>query len=426
MKAVENFSLFENKENLLRLLYIWNLSRRTMNREKAMLIELQVMKLFHYNQLDLKELSLICVSFHKTETKFQTQIVEHITEKLIDELDTVEDPLCVASILKGIFSSEHKLEIELLDKLFDKLMNSPFGSNFLVLTRFLAIKRRYKNYDERLINVVIESFLKQDQVRIKELSRLLLNLLFFDVQLNAKQIGKFNEQFEKIKSTYAVYRVEYLLSVYALATHGLIRKEEIFNIYDPEFIKILRTKYNEINYFLMSLNNIIKLYGGSNYKDVALKDKELLKMFKNFESISKSEVYARFKKFEHYSSKLYLCYQTLKDSLDGRVHLIHILPGSKYPHIVISPKKTVLKDYPFEVSLHAATGLSLVRLPGPETICDKEKRKVNGYYKLENDLLKQMGFKLFELDNHLISHTASEIKLYLTEQVLDHLEKKTD
>lgn len=392
-----------------------------------MLIELQVMKYFYHNELDLKEIGLVCMAFHKTQTKFRTPLMERVTEKLIDEMDQTNDQMCVASLLKGIFSSEHRIDAALMDRLGDRLQaKNAFGESFLVLTKFLAIRKKYKVYDERLIDTILDVFAQQETVRIKELSRLLLNLLFFDVQLNARQIGKFNEQFEKIKSNYAVYRVEYLLSVFALASHGLIRKEEIFNIYDSEFIRVLRTKFGEVHFFALNLNNLLKLFGDSNYKDIAFKDRELLKIFSNFEMLSKSDVYARFKKFDRYPSKLYLCYQALKDSLEGRVHLVHLMPGSKYPQIVISPKKTVLKDYPFELAPNVGKGLCVVRVPGPEIFCDIQTQRPSGFYKMESELLKKMGFRLFELENSLISHTPSELKLYLAERVLDNLDRPNE
>ena len=46
---LENFKLFESKENLLRALYVLNLSRKPISSEKAMLIELQVMRYFYHN-----------------------------------------------------------------------------------------------------------------------------------------------------------------------------------------------------------------------------------------------------------------------------------------------------------------------------------------------------------------------------------------
>ena len=425
-KSLENFHLFETKEHLLRALYVLNLSRKPISNEKAMMIELQVMKYFYHNKLDLKEIGLVCMAFHKTQTKFRTPLMEHVAEKLVDEVgNQMNDQLCVSSILKGIFSSEHRLDASLLDRLGDRLQaTDAFSSSFLVLTKFLAIRKKYRRYDERLIGTVLDSFAQQDTVRIKELSRLLLNLLFFDVQLNAKQIGKFNEQFEKIKSKNALYRVEYLLSVYALASHGLIRKEEILTIYEAEFIRVLRSKHGEVPFFVMNLNNILKLFGDSNYKDVAFKDRELLKLFNNFESLSKTEVYARFKKFDRYPSKLYLCYQALKDSLEGRVHLVHLMPGCRYPQIVITPKKTILKDYPFPVAVNVGAGLSVVRIPAPDLYCDVESQRLSGYYKMENEMLRKMGFRLFELENNLVSHTTSELKLYLTEQVFDNLDEQ--
>lgn len=192
-KSLQNFNLFESKENLLRALYVLNLSRKQISSEKAMLIELQVMRYFYHNELDLKELGLICLSFHKTQTKFQTPLMERVAEKLIDELDRTKDTVCVASILKGIFSSDHRLDAAMIGRLGDKLQAmqvADLHGHFLVLTKFLSILKKYRIYDERLINSVLDSFAQQDSVRIKELSRLLLNLLFFDVQLNSKQIGK--------------------------------------------------------------------------------------------------------------------------------------------------------------------------------------------------------------------------------------------
>lgn len=221
---------------------------------------------------------------------------------------------------------------------------------------------------------------------------------------------------------YAPYRVEYLLSVYSLACHGLIRREEVANIYEPDFIRALRSNHGQCNYFLMNLNNILKLFGDANYGRIAYKDRDLLRTFRDFESLSKGEVYARFKKFERYPSKLYLCYQTLKDALGARVHLVHLLPGCKYPHIVISPQAIQLKDYPFEVAPGAAVGLSVVRIPSPEMYCDQRTQKLTGFYQMENDFLRKMGFRLFELENALVSHTASELRLYLSEQVLEHLD----
>ena len=428
-KSLENFHLFENKENLLRALYILNLSRKPINNEKAMLIELQVMKYFYHDELDLKEIGLVCMAFHKTQTKFRTPLMERVVEKLIDELDHMRDPLCVASILKGVFSSELRLDKSLINKLGDKLQTEDMfdnGSNFLVLSKFFSILKKYRIYDERAIGSVLDSFAQQETVRIKELSRLLLNLLFFDVELNARQIGKFNEQLEKIKSNYAVYRVEYLLSVYALASHGLIRKEEIFNIYESEFINVVRNKHGDIHFFAINLNNILKLFGDSNYKEIAFRDRELLRIFGNFESLSKSDLYARFKKFDRYPSKLFLCYQTLRESLEGRVHLVHLLPGCKYPQIVITPKKTLLKNYPFEVAVNAGAGMSIVRIPGPEVYCDAQTERLSGYFSLEGAMLRKMGFRLFELKNSLISHTTSELRLYLKEQVLDNLDEPSD
>lgn len=425
-KPLETFELFDSKENLLRLLYIWNLSRKQVESDKALLIELQVVKYFHFNQLDLRECGLVCLGFHKTQTKFQSNLIEQITDKLINEIDKLEDPICLASILKGIFSSDYRLEREMLNKLKDKILNSKFSDNFLILTKILQIERRQKHYDERLINQTLEVLSQQDNVRIKEMSRLLLNLLFFDVQLNSKQIGKFNELFEHFKSNFAVYRIEYLLSVYALASHGLIRKEEIYNIFDEEFIKILRTKYHDVNYFFINLNNILKLYGGINYSEIALKDKDLLRYFKNFSSVNKKDVYAKFKKFEHYPSKIYLTYQTLKECLEeGRVHLVHVLPGLKYPSIVITPNRTTLKDYPFEVAANSVTNSCIVQLPNLEAYCDRDLQRLNGFFRLESDLLKKMGFKMFELDNHRISHNVNELKVYLKAQVLDLLESNS-
>lgn len=151
---LENFKLFESKENLLRALYVLNLSRKPISSEKAMLIELQVMRYFYHNELDLKELGLICMSFHKTQTKFQTPLMERVAEKLIDELDQTKDTVCVASILKGIFSSDHRLDAGLIGRLGEKLQSESggFSGHFLVLTKFLSILKKYRIYDQRLID----------------------------------------------------------------------------------------------------------------------------------------------------------------------------------------------------------------------------------------------------------------------------------
>lgn len=423
-KPLDNFELFENKENLLRLLYVWNLSRRQVNVDRALLIELQTVKFFHFNKLDLKECGLICLGFHKTQIKFQTNLIEQIAEKLINEIETLDDPICLVSILKGIYSSDFKLSTNLLNRIKESLINSKFENDFFALTRLLAIQKKYKFYDEVLINKTLDTFAKQDSVRIKELSRLLLNLLFFNVELNSRQIGKFNELFEHFKSNFTIYRIEYLLSVYALASHGLIRKEEIYNIYDPEFIKILKTKYDDIGYFFVNLNNILKLYGDANYKNIALKDDEILRSFKSLNAISKKEVYDRFKRFDHYSSKLYLTFQTLKERINNeRVHFVHVLPGVKYPSIVISPKKCTLKDYPFDVKINSAKQFIIIQVPPRDVFCDHDLKRINGFFRLENDLLKQMGFRLFRLDNQRISHNTKELGNYLHEEVISKLDE---
>lgn len=242
-KALENVNLIENKENLLRLCYIMNLNRLRINGNQAMLIELQAVKFLYLDALNLRELGLICLSFHKTKTKFQTKLIEQIVDKLINEFDQVEETLCINSILKGIYSTDYVLDEQLVNKLLDKILNKrPSDDDFFILSKFLSIKKKYKSYNEALINKNLESFVKHESIRIKDLSRLVLNLIYFDVELNAKQIGKFNEQFEHQKSNFALYRHEYFLCTYALAAYGLIRKEEIYNIYQPEFLNLLRTK----------------------------------------------------------------------------------------------------------------------------------------------------------------------------------------
>lgn len=142
---------------------------------------------------------------------------------------------------------------------------------------------------------------------------------------------------------------------------------------------------------------------------------------KSFDNISSEEVYARFKKFDNYSSKLYLTYQALKDVLGDRVNLIHVLPGVKYPVIVITPKPNCLKDFPFEISSYSVLDTWIVKVLSHEFMCDKNKERMNGFYKLENDLLGQMGFKIIELVNNQISHKPKELDKYLEKKVISQL-----
>lgn len=142
-------------------------------------VELRFLKLF--DELDINEISIICLSFFKTEKKIYTfELLEKLYDKTIKEIDNIED-ISLVSILKTLRYSSGPPQANKMKQLCEALVPKVENYNLLGCLHISLLGTNLQYFNQDLIEKIVKRF-NQDikEIRLKDIERISFVLGLFD------------------------------------------------------------------------------------------------------------------------------------------------------------------------------------------------------------------------------------------------------
>lgn len=160
-------------------------------------VELRFLKLF--DELEINQISIICLSFFKTEKKIYTlELLEKLYDRTIKEIDTIQD-ISLVSILKTLRYSSGPPIAHKLKELCEALIPKVEKCNLLSCLHISLLGTNLQYCHEDLIEKIVRRF-NQDikQVRLKDIERISFVLGLFDFKtksgIERELLGKIIEE----------------------------------------------------------------------------------------------------------------------------------------------------------------------------------------------------------------------------------------